>query len=277
MKEWQVFKHLESCPGPTPPPRQRNPGEGSSQANFYIREQTKILERLPAMNYSMLKETALRKKLAELGISNQGSRPLLEKRHKEWVTLWNANCDAVRPKKRGELLQDLEVWERTQGGRAPVNGRSAQNAAIIKDKDFDGAAWVTKHDTAFKDLIASARKSRMEAKRKAEEAARTEEAQPSSTGEPSSDFVSTTDSSVSLNPNTSILASGAWANTNGDHGVEDPANSPSNEPTSENQHAPSSQVPKTLSSPSRPLQAGLTHSTSNQISPISSMPSQSPS
>jgi E3 ubiquitin-protein ligase RAD18 len=30
---------------------------------------------------------------------------------------------------------------------------------MVKDKDFDGAAWATKHDTSFKDLIANARKS----------------------------------------------------------------------------------------------------------------------
>ncbi|KAF7542766.1 hypothetical protein G7Z17_g11294 [Cylindrodendrum hubeiense] len=139
------------------------------------RQQTKPPDRLPALSYSMFKEQALRKKLAEIGISNQGPRALLERRHKEWITLWNANCDAARPKKRGELLQDLDIWERTQGGRAPVTGRAAQSAAVIKDKDFDGAAWATKHDSSFKDLIASARKSRLEVRKKMEDAKREEE------------------------------------------------------------------------------------------------------
>ncbi|KPM40102.1 hypothetical protein AK830_g6487 [Neonectria ditissima] len=171
MKDWQVFKHLEGCPGPTSP-KQRKAGESSS-SSFGVgqlqRQQTKPVERLPALNYSMLKEQALRKKMADLGISNQGPRVLLERRHKEWITLWNANCDAARPKNRGKLLQDLDIWERTQGGRAPVTGRAVQSAAVIKDKDFDGAAWASKHDSSFKDLIANARKSRMEAKKKAEE------------------------------------------------------------------------------------------------------------
>ncbi|EEU39325.1 uncharacterized protein NECHADRAFT_5113, partial [Fusarium vanettenii 77-13-4] len=165
MKEWQVFKHLETCTGPKHPQRKA----GSSSTSFGNQRQTKALERLPTMSYSMYKDQALRKKLGELGISNQGPRMLLERRHKEWVTLWNANCDAAKPKKRNELLHDLDVWERTQGGRAPTTGRAAQNAAIIKDKDFDGAAWAAKHDDSFKDLIASARKSRLEAKKKAEE------------------------------------------------------------------------------------------------------------
>jgi E3 ubiquitin-protein ligase RAD18 len=108
----------------------------------------------------MLKDTALRKKMAELGLSTSGSRQMLERRHQEWITIWNANCDSVRPKRRSELMHDLEVWERTMGTRAPTMSRAANIGAQIKDKDFDGAAWATKHDSSFKDLIAMARNSR---------------------------------------------------------------------------------------------------------------------
>ncbi|RSL65333.1 hypothetical protein CEP53_003747 [Fusarium sp. AF-6] len=182
MKEWQVFKHLETCTGPKPPQRKA----GSSSTSVVSQQpQRKTIERLPTMNYSMYKDQALRKKLGELGISNQGSRMLLERRHKEWVTLWNANCDAAKPKKRSELLHDLDIWERTQGGRAPTTGRAALNAAIIKDKDFDGAAWAAKHDDSFKDLIASARKTRLQAKKQAEEAAKEEAAKKSNSEPPS--------------------------------------------------------------------------------------------
>ncbi|UNI20398.1 RING-type E3 ubiquitin transferase [Purpureocillium takamizusanense] len=157
MKAWQVFQHLETCPGPSPVAT-----NSSSLSSFGHRPQRqhKAIERLPALNYSMLKENALRKKMNELGLSSQGPRILLEKRHREWLTLWNANCDAAHPKKRSELLQDMEIWERTQGGRAPTSSKALQAAAAIKDKDFDGAAWAAKHDSSFKDLIASARKSR---------------------------------------------------------------------------------------------------------------------
>ncbi|RKK82739.1 Postreplication repair E3 ubiquitin-protein ligase rad18 [Fusarium oxysporum] len=170
MKEWQVFKHLETCTGPVQKPR-GTPGSSSNTSFSQQRHQTKAPDRLPAMNYSMFKDQALRKKMSDLGISNQGPRILLERRHKEWMTIWNSNCDAARPRKRHELLHDLDVWERTQGGRAPTTGRSVQNAAIIKDKDFDGTAWAAKHDSSFKDLIANAKRSRLEAKKKAEEAA----------------------------------------------------------------------------------------------------------
>ncbi|KAH6889116.1 hypothetical protein B0T10DRAFT_487391 [Thelonectria olida] len=174
MKEWQVFAHLESCTGPTPSKPKPKPkaSSSSSTAAFSQRQahQTKSLERLPGLNYSMLKEAALRRKLVDLGISNQGPRMLLERRHKEWITIWNANCDSVRPRKRNELLHDLDAWERTQGGRALTMGRMTQMEPMVKDKEFDGAAWGAKHNSSFQDLIANARQSRLEAKKKAEEA-----------------------------------------------------------------------------------------------------------
>lgn len=166
MKDWQVFKHLESCPGPAP--QKKSPPTQFSQLASANRQHNRAMERLPALSYSMLKETALRKKLAELGISNSGPRTLLERRHREYITMWNANCDAARPKSRLDLLRQLDAWERTQGGRAPMTSRAVQNAAIIKDKDFNGSAWASQHNDSFKDLIANARKS-MAAKQKAKE------------------------------------------------------------------------------------------------------------
>lgn len=163
-----MFRHLEACPGTSSRENVSKSNNAAPTLGQYQRRQDKALERLPALSYSILKEQALRKKMTELGISSQGPRALLEKRHKEWITLWNANCDAAQPKRRSELLQDLDIWERTQGGRAPTTGKTIQTAAAIKDKDFDGTAWAAKHGSSFKDLIASAKQSRVEAKRRAE-------------------------------------------------------------------------------------------------------------
>lgn len=116
-------------------------------------------ERLPSTNYSILNETKLRKRLADLGIPTWGARLLMEKRHREWVMIWNANCDSARPKTKRDLLHDLETWERTQGGSAPTMSVSANLGAQIKDKDFDGAGWSAKHSDSFNDLIAQARQS----------------------------------------------------------------------------------------------------------------------
>ncbi|CAP67409.1 uncharacterized protein PODANS_1_24110 [Podospora anserina S mat+] len=136
----------------------------------------KAPERLPTLQYSMVKDQALRKIMRELGLSTAGNRTMLEARHREWLTLWNANCDSANPKTRGALFQDLQVWERTIGTMAPTSSKAASTGAQIKDKDFDGGAWAAKHDSSFKDLIANARRSRQIAEQKAREAAAEEAA-----------------------------------------------------------------------------------------------------
>lgn len=163
MKVHSIDSHLNSClnehqddqspPSPTRAyiPRDRPVGPPFQKASLK-------LDRLPQLNYSLFKDVTLRKKLQELGISAQGSRQLLERRHIEWVTLWNANCDASRPRKKVDLLHDLEIWERTQGWRVPFSNNGLNPGSQILHKDFDGAGWAAKHDQSFQDLIVSARK-----------------------------------------------------------------------------------------------------------------------
>lgn len=186
MKEQQVDRHLDtSCPGSPQAASKRRPtpaqtSQPSTFPSFNTRLTSQVTtanqtqkppERLPALAYSMLRDTALRKKLSELGLSTHGSRQLLEKRHKEWITLWNANCDSSRPKKRSELLRDLDEWERTVGNpsTAAAGGgggqqglglmaRAQATGAQIKDKEFDGKAWATRYGGSFGDLIKQARK-----------------------------------------------------------------------------------------------------------------------
>src|SRR4051812_5326426 len=80
---------------------QSAPRSSASIPNTIIEKKTSTkIERLPHLNYSLFKEVGLRKKLQDLGISGQGNRQLLERRHTEWVTLWNANCDASKPRKK---------------------------------------------------------------------------------------------------------------------------------------------------------------------------------
>ncbi|KAK7957674.1 DNA repair protein rad18 [Apiospora saccharicola] len=179
MKEVQVDRHLDSsCPGspqerPTQPPTQNfASNSSSSQRNgFQVLSSPASAppkpERLPTLSYSMLKDAALRKKLGDLGIPTNGPRQILEKRHQEWITIWNANCDSLHPKRKWDLLQELEVWERTLGARAPTSSRSIHIGEQIKDKGFDHAAWSAKHDSSFQDLVASARKTRAQALQKA--------------------------------------------------------------------------------------------------------------
>lgn len=194
MKEILVDRHLDTtCPGLSGGESSKQPESTASP----LAERTVTMsdslrkpptapettvaaarpERLPSINYSMLRDAGLRKKLTELGISAVGPRATLERRHKEWVAIWNANCDSPRPRRRAELLADLYAWERANlgksggaggggGGTIAVQsgggfgfGEAAQSTVNIRDKDFDAAAWASKHNDSFKDLIASARRS----------------------------------------------------------------------------------------------------------------------
>ncbi|KAF3483314.1 postreplication repair E3 ubiquitin-protein ligase rad18 [Arthroderma uncinatum] len=108
------------------------------------------------INYALFKDNSLRKKLKELGIPDSGPKPILQKRHTEWMNLWNANCDAINPKSKRDLLRDLDMWERTQGGLAVSQSSSRSNSSIMK-KDFDVSAWSETHDDDYRKLIANAR------------------------------------------------------------------------------------------------------------------------
>ncbi|KAH7355230.1 putative DNA repair protein [Rhexocercosporidium sp. MPI-PUGE-AT-0058] len=132
--------------------------QGSAQNPMTISDTPKRPERLAQINFSMMKEAALRKKLLEMGISAAGNKPLMERRYTEWITLWNANCDARKPKTKGELKRELEIWERHQGGRLQASTYGQTSIPQVKDKDFDGKAYSNTHDDSFRKLIANARK-----------------------------------------------------------------------------------------------------------------------
>ena len=117
----------------------------------------KVPDRLPSLNYSILTDSALRKKFKEIGIPATGSRSLLIARHKEWIDLVNANCDSSRPRSKRDLLSELDVWERTQGGLAPSQSGVTSGGGEVMRKDFDSSAWASTHKDGFQDLIARAR------------------------------------------------------------------------------------------------------------------------
>lgn len=162
VKEGIINKHIdEGCPDEpqikVTKPLDGRPSRGFDRSPPPFEEIPKRPERLAQLNYSMIKENPLRKKLTDAGLSAAGNRPLLERRYTEWITLWNANCDAAKPKSKGELKRELDIWEKTQGGRVMVSSAS-QIGAQIRDKEFDGKAWSNKHDSDFQQLIANAKR-----------------------------------------------------------------------------------------------------------------------
>ncbi|KAI9893155.1 MAG: E3 ubiquitin-protein ligase rad18 [Vezdaea aestivalis] len=152
MKQEQVWAHVETCANeniPPPPPSRRVVKGPLFHESFPT-------ERLPRLNFSMMKDTALRKKLTDLGLPNQGLKSILMKRYDEWVNLVNSNIDSQKPLSARQLKARLSSWERSQGLQS--NGiASHKDGELVMDKAFDKEAWSAKHNSDFQDLIIKAR------------------------------------------------------------------------------------------------------------------------
>ncbi|KAK4574888.1 E3 ubiquitin-protein ligase rad18 [Recurvomyces mirabilis] len=156
MKVEQVEPHLDRCDEEKEQEQKAKSRKSATLANRTIdRQSPRPQDRLAELNYSLLKEQPMRKKLEELGIPGWGSKQLMVRRHTEWVNLWNANCDSNQPRTKRELLHDLDSWERTQGGKAPTASNMSTN---VMRKDFDGGGWANKNKDEFSRLIADARR-----------------------------------------------------------------------------------------------------------------------
>lgn len=164
MKEESVFLHLDQCDGTDQSsPKSKNPAakrkDPTAKQNeaisvaYSLPSTNKARQRLGALNYSLLSETALRKKLAEIGIPSYGSKPLMQRRHMEWMNLWNASCDSSNPMTKKQLLRELDIWERTQGRQIA----NTQGPSGVMAKDFDAEAWTRSNKDDFAELITRAR------------------------------------------------------------------------------------------------------------------------
>lgn len=157
MKEEVVFNHIGTSACTSPSQKQKNPPRSSTTQTPQPSAPPKpIPDRLAELNYSLLNDKALRKKLAELGIPTTGSKNLLSRRHTEWVNLWNANVDAGAPRSKRELLDELRKWDRSIGREPDQFGTSNQ----VMKKDFDAKAWSTGNKDDFTRLIEQARQGR---------------------------------------------------------------------------------------------------------------------
>ena len=169
MKESLINSHLDKClAGEAPSPTQPTNAKPASQSPrpphivsgtiAYTQTKPSTSNRLPTLNYSLFNDSAMRKKLKELGIPNSGSKELMRKRHMEWLNLWNANCDSLNPVSKLQLLKDLNTWERTLGKQVE---KSQQGPNGVMVKDFDRDRYAKKQKSDFDDLIARARQNRV--------------------------------------------------------------------------------------------------------------------
>ncbi|KAK9451207.1 uncharacterized protein V1518DRAFT_412841 [Limtongia smithiae] len=181
MTEEQVISHLDLClkkaektttvprsSTSSPPhqqPQQQRPGGISTYFGGSVvataAAPAKQIARLPKLQYGIITEAKLRRTLADLGIPSQGNKQQLQRRHTEWVSIWNANADvaAVARKTKTTLLRELAEWE------SSLN-RFEEHKPVIEGDDLK--EWGKLHAGSYQDLIAQARRTVMPKQAKAE-------------------------------------------------------------------------------------------------------------
>uniref|UniRef100_A0AC11DL03 RAD18 E3 ubiquitin protein ligase n=1 Tax=Ovis aries TaxID=9940 RepID=A0AC11DL03_SHEEP len=125
IPENHINKHLDSC-------LSREEKKESLRSSVHKRKP------LPKIVYNLLSDRDLKKKLKQLGLSVQGNKQQLIKRHQEFVHMYNAQCDALHPKS-GKKHQDefhLLVDQAKKGYRKTV-GMSKRKATKGEDESTE--------------------------------------------------------------------------------------------------------------------------------------------
>ncbi|XP_040594266.1 E3 ubiquitin-protein ligase RAD18 isoform X5 [Mesocricetus auratus] len=117
---------------------------------------------LPKTVYNLLSDRDLKKKMKQHGLSIQGSKQQLIKRHQEFVHMYNAQCDALNPKSAAEIVQEIENMEKTRM-RLEASKLNENVMVFTKDqteKEIDEihSKYRKKHQNEFQLLVDQAKK-----------------------------------------------------------------------------------------------------------------------
>ncbi|XP_026069196.1 E3 ubiquitin-protein ligase RAD18-like isoform X1 [Carassius auratus] len=145
---------------------------------------------MPKLLYTLISVPKLKKMLKECHLSAQGSREQLVRRHQEFTQIYNAQCDALKPKSAGEIAKEVEDNERLKNQlankRKPlIVTTKNQNAEEIEELH---SKYRKQHSSEFSRLIAQVR-GRLETSKRTpskQEEKSTEETDSKVTGAPSS-------------------------------------------------------------------------------------------
>ncbi|XP_032146439.1 E3 ubiquitin-protein ligase RAD18 isoform X3 [Sapajus apella] len=149
IPENHINKHLDSC-------LTREEKKESLRSSVHKRKP------LPKTVYNLLSDRDLKKKLKEHGLSIQGNKQQLVKRHQEFVHMYNAQCDALHPKSAAEIVQEIENMEKTRM-RLEASKLNESVMVFTKDqteKEIDEihSKYRKKHQSEFQLLVDQARK-----------------------------------------------------------------------------------------------------------------------
>nr|XP_028700226.1 E3 ubiquitin-protein ligase RAD18 isoform X4 [Macaca mulatta] len=149
IPESHINKHLDGC-------LSREEKKESLRSSVHKRKP------LPKTVYNLLSDRDLKKKLKEHGLSIQGNKQQLIKRHQEFVHMYNAQCDALHPKSAAEIVQEIENMEKTRM-RLEASKLNESVMVFTKDqteKEIDEihSKYRKKHKCEFQLLVDQARK-----------------------------------------------------------------------------------------------------------------------
>ncbi|NXP56684.1 RAD18 ligase, partial [Heliornis fulica] len=144
IPEQYVNKHLDSC-------LMREDKKDS------LRSSDRKRKPMPKVVYNLLSERDLKKKLKEHGLSTRGTRQQLIKRHQEFVHMYNAQCDSLKPKSVAELVKELEKNEKIRV-QLELNKPGENSLTFTKnqtEKEIDEihTNYRNKHRREFKFLV----------------------------------------------------------------------------------------------------------------------------
>ncbi|XP_070701368.1 E3 ubiquitin-protein ligase RAD18 isoform X2 [Pempheris klunzingeri] len=109
--------------------------------------------------YNLLSLQELKRRLKECHLSVQGSRDQLIKRHKEFVHLYNAQCDSLNPKSAEDIAKEIEgnekIRNQLQAKAKPVMVFSKKQSE--KEIDDMHSSYRKQHSSDFSRLVAQVR------------------------------------------------------------------------------------------------------------------------
>ncbi|NXG62603.1 RAD18 ligase, partial [Hemiprocne comata] len=144
IPEHYINKHLDSC-------LTREEKKDSLRNSAHKRKpMSKVV-------YNLLSDRDLKKKLKEHGLSTQGTRQQLIKRHQEFVHMYNAQCDSLNPKSVTEVVKELEKNEKIRV-QLECNKSSEKSLTFTKDQteeeiDEIHTDYRNKHRNEFQFLV----------------------------------------------------------------------------------------------------------------------------
>ncbi|KAL1777867.1 E3 ubiquitin-protein ligase RAD18 isoform X1 [Sigmodon hispidus] len=149
ISENHINKHLDSC-------LSREEKKESLRSSSHKRKP------LPKTVYNLLSDRDLKKKMKQHGLSTQGNKQQLIKRHQEFVHMYNAQCDALHPKSAAEIVQEIENMEKTRM-RLEASKLNENVMVFTKDqteKEIDEihGNYRKKHQNEFQLLVDQAKK-----------------------------------------------------------------------------------------------------------------------